>query len=50
MTTFKPFTGISYGVKAGEYNNLICPAYDVISEKERENLLQKSEYNFIRIV
>ena len=49
MTTFKPFTGISYGAKAGEYNNLICPAYDVISEKERENLLQKSEYNFIRI-
>ena len=49
MTTFKPFPGIFYSETAGKCKDLVCPAYDVISEKERESFLQKSPYNFVRL-
>lgn len=42
-----PFRGLRYKFK--DLSRLICPPYDVISEKEKLELLKLSPYNFVRI-
>jgi uncharacterized protein (DUF1015 family) len=45
-----PFHGLRYDEqKAGTLSDLICPPYDVIGDTERDALLARSPYNFVRI-
>lgn len=50
MAEIVPFHGLRYDEKkAGTLGELICPPYDVISESQREALLQRSPHNFVRL-
>ena len=50
MAEVTPFHGLRYDeAKAGPLADLICPPYDVISEALREELLQRSPYNLVRV-
>jgi uncharacterized protein (DUF1015 family) len=50
MAEIVPFHGLRYDEKkAGALGDLICPPYDVISEAQREELLERSPHNFVRL-
>lgn len=50
MSTIKPFKAVFYNPeKITDFNKVVCPPYDVISEEERENYLNLSPFNFIQI-
>jgi uncharacterized protein (DUF1015 family) len=49
MAMIKPFRGLRYSEKAGKLDELCCPPYDIISEKERLELLKKNPHNIIRL-
>jgi uncharacterized protein (DUF1015 family) len=45
-----PFHGLRYDERiAGSLADLMCPPYDVIAEEQREQLLARSPYNFVRV-
>uniref|UniRef100_A0A7C5Z9B4 DUF1015 domain-containing protein n=1 Tax=Caldicellulosiruptor owensensis TaxID=55205 RepID=A0A7C5Z9B4_9FIRM len=48
MANIKGFRGLRYSPEI-ELDSCICPPYDIISEDEREELYNKSEYNIIRV-
>ena len=47
MATIRPFNGLRF--KGGDLNSLVCPPYDIISEKQREDFIEKNEHNIIRL-
>lgn len=50
MAEIIPFHGLRYDEKkAGTLGDLICPPYDVISDAQREELLERSPHNFVRL-
>ena len=50
MAIIKAFKGMRYNTdKAGKLNELCCPPYDIISEKERLSYIAANEYNVIRL-
>ncbi len=49
MAEIKPFKGLRYTEKAGGIKNLCCPPYDIVSGEQRQNLIEKNEYNIIRL-
>lgn len=50
MADIKGFKGMRYDTsKGGELNTLVCPPYDIISDKQREQYIQNNEYNIIRL-
>lgn len=50
MANVTPFRGLRYNTrKAGAIEQLCCPPYDIISEKQRLDYLNKNEYNVIRL-
>jgi uncharacterized protein (DUF1015 family) len=49
MATIKGFKGLRYTEKAGSLKELCCPPYDIISEKERQELLKTNPHNIIRL-
>ncbi len=49
MAVIKSFKGMRFTEKAGVLNELVCPPYDIISEKEREDYIAKNENNIIRL-
>lgn len=49
MATIKPFPGFYYSTESGVLEELTCPAYDVVSQQEREKLLETNPYNFIQL-
>ncbi len=50
MAEILPFHGLRYDEqKAGPLADLICPPYDVIDEAQRDELLGRSPYNFVRV-
>ena len=50
MAVVKPFAAIRFSEeKAGKIETLACPPYDIVSEKEREALIEKNEYNMIKL-
>ena len=49
MALIKAFKGLRYGVDAGKLEELCCPPYDIISEKERQELLNRNPHNIIRL-
>ena len=50
MAEIVPFHGLRYQEEvAGPLADLVCPPYDVISDAQREELLGRSPYNFVRV-
>ena len=49
MAEIKAFRGMRYDTeKAGKLEELCCPPYDIISEKERKAFIAQNKYNVIR--
>ncbi|MGB9642545.1 MAG: DUF1015 family protein [Candidatus Ratteibacteria bacterium] len=44
-----PFKGYRYSEEAGNLERLIAPPYDVIGQKYREELINRSPYNIVRL-
>lgn len=49
MAEVKGFCGMRYTAKAGKIEELVCPPYDIISEEERKQFLQRNPHNVIRL-
>lgn len=49
MAEIKAFHGMRYTEKAGDISQLVCPPYDIISDKQREAYLAQNPYNVIRL-
>jgi uncharacterized protein (DUF1015 family) len=50
MERILPFYGLRYNTgKAGEITDLIAPPYDVVSDKERDFLVEKNKYNIFSL-
>ena len=49
MADIRPFKALRFTDKAGSIKNNVCPPYDIISESERQELLQRSLNNIIRL-
>jgi Uncharacterized conserved protein len=49
MAEIKAFKGLRFTEKAGKIEELTCPPYDIISEKERQEYLKINENNLIRL-
>src|SRR3989338_6621065 len=51
MVEIKPFKGLRYDKeKVNDFSLVITPPYDVISEEEREELSNLSEYNMVNLI
>jgi uncharacterized protein (DUF1015 family) len=51
MTDIKPFKALVYNPqKIKDLSRVVCPPYDVISEKERNELYNRDDFNFIKIL
>ncbi len=49
MAEIKAFKGMRYTSAAGDLNTLVCPPYDIISDRQRENYIANNPYNVIRL-
>ena len=50
MATVKPFAAIRFSEeKAGKIETLACPPYDIVSDEQRAALIEKNEYNMIKL-
>lgn len=49
MAVIKPIKALRFTEKAGDIANCVCPPYDIISESEREALINRNEYNVVRL-
>lgn len=49
MAVLKPFKGLRYKEKAGSIGQLVCPPYDIISDKQRKAFLNTNTNNVIRL-
>lgn len=49
MAEIKAFKGLRYTDKAGDAGQLCCPPYDIIDERQRQELLAKNPHNIIRL-
>lgn len=49
MAVIKAFKGLRYTDQAGDIGQLCCPPYDIIDEKQRQELLDKNPHNLIRL-
>ena len=50
MVKISPISGITYNLDKLNINNVIAPPYDVISEKEQEELYAFSPYNIVKLI
>lgn len=51
MSEVKPFAAIYYNPeKIKNLSKVVCPPYDVISEKDQMDLYNASEYNYVRVL
>ncbi|MFA5316535.1 MAG: DUF1015 domain-containing protein, partial [Dehalococcoidales bacterium] len=49
MAEIRPFRGVRYDPALTEPGTVICPPYDVISPRQKTELLERSRYNFVRL-
>jgi len=51
MSEIQPFCGIHYAVRDGQrdISSRLAPPYDVLDAADKQHLLQRDEYNFVRI-
>lgn len=47
MAKIKAFRGMRYTAAAGELNTLVCPPYDIISDRQRESYIEKNRHNIV---
>ena len=47
MAEVRPFRGVRYAPRAGDFQDLVCPPYDVISAEQRADLAARSDHNFV---
>jgi uncharacterized protein (DUF1015 family) len=47
MASIRPFAGLRFSPAAGDIGDLVAPPYDVISERERVSLAERSPYNTV---
>jgi uncharacterized protein (DUF1015 family) len=51
MVMLRPFRALRYdGDKVGGLARVVAPPYDVISERERDELYERSEHNVVRLI
>ncbi|HEY3373591.1 MAG TPA: DUF1015 domain-containing protein [Candidatus Aquicultor sp.] len=51
MAEIKTFKGIFYNKGIiGDFSDIVAPPYDVISENDQRELLQKSKFNVVRLI
>lgn len=49
MAKIKPFSALKYSAGSDSIKSLVCPPYDIISDSERQELLNKNPHNLIRL-
>ena len=49
MAVIKPIKALRFTEKAGGIESCVCPPYDIISESERLALIDRNEYNVVRL-
>ena len=49
MALIKPIKALRFTEKAGKIEECVCPPYDIISESERNGLIEKNEHNLVRL-
>jgi len=49
MAVIKAFKGLRYTEKAGDINGIVCPPYDIISDQQRTDYINKNQNNIIRL-
>ena len=50
MADIQPFRALRYDLsKAGEIQDLTSPPYDIVSEEQRQDYLQRNPHNIIRL-
>ena len=49
MAEVKAFKALRFTEKAGDINELVCPPYDIISDSQRKEYLEKNPDNIIRL-
>ncbi len=49
MAVIKPIKALHFSEKAGEISTCVCPPYDIISPAERASLIERNEYNLVRL-
>lgn len=49
MAKIKPFSALKYSADSDKIKSLVCPPYDIISDSERQSLLDKTPHNLIRL-
>ena len=49
MAEVKAFKALRFTEKAGDINELVCPPYDIISDSQRKEYLEKNSDNIIRL-
>lgn len=50
MAEIRPLSGLRYDIsRISDINRTICPPYDVISPKQREQLYERDEHNYVRL-
>lgn len=48
MAVIKPFPGLRF-TNSAQISSLVCPPYDIVSQKERQEYLAANPYNIIRL-
>ncbi|MBR4950800.1 MAG: DUF1015 domain-containing protein [Clostridia bacterium] len=49
MAVIKPIKALRFTEKAGSIETCVCPPYDIISPEEREALVERNQYNLVRL-
>ncbi len=49
MAVIKPIKALRFTEKAGSVDTCVCPPYDIISADERAALIEKNQYNLVRL-
>lgn len=49
MAEIRPFRGVRYNPEVVRLGSVICPPYDIINPEQNKELLESSEYNFVRL-
>lgn len=49
MAVIKPIKALRFTEKAGSIDTCVCPPYDIISDEERESLVERNQYNLVRL-
>jgi uncharacterized protein (DUF1015 family) len=49
VAEIRPFRGVRYNLDLSDLAAVVCPPYDIITPQQRQQLYERSEYNFVRL-